>query len=202
MNEPEQEFSFKSFFVPLTTLKIINIIVIVGFIVYYKALFGQFIWDDLFNIVNNPFIHSVGNIFSVFVSQQESPVNIRFYRPAVFSLYTLIYSLFGQSTFFYHLVQLLLHLTNVSLIFLLFKKFFNKNIAFFLSLIFLIHPINTETVAYISNTQDILYFFFGIFALYLFQRLEKYNIRQLILIGMLLLLSIYLKNQELYFFLY
>src|SRR5438132_1133737 len=95
-NEGEDEFSFKDFIVPLTTAKAITWIVIIGFIIFSNALFGQFVGDDIENIVNNPFVHNPGNIISVFFSPYELAQHIvRFYRPFLFSIYTLSYTIFG-----------------------------------------------------------------------------------------------------------
>ena len=59
MHEREQAFSLKNLFVPLTTLKAIHIIVIVGFIVYANMLFNGFVWDDKIYIIFNPQNHNI-----------------------------------------------------------------------------------------------------------------------------------------------
>jgi len=52
-------------------------------------------------------------------------------------------------------------IVNAVLVFLLLNKFLKRNLAFVLSLIFLVHPINQDASAYISNLQDVMFFFFG-----------------------------------------
>lgn len=87
----------------------------------------------------------------------------------------------------------MLHLICTSLLFLFFCRFFTKGISFFLALLFLIHPINVESVAYIGATQSELYFIPGITALLLAQKRTVSQAR-LLLIMALLLISIMTKE--------
>ncbi|GEM_PF-474874 len=45
-----------------------------------------------------------------------------------------------------------------------------NELAFFIAVFFLVHPINNEAVVYIANLQDVLFFFFGMIALLVVQR--------------------------------
>ncbi|MGH7202907.1 MAG: hypothetical protein ACREHC_00510, partial [Candidatus Levyibacteriota bacterium] len=62
VEQEESDFSFKSLFVPFTTIKAIHLIVIIGFIVYYNSLFNGFVWEDKSLIVYN----STGHLFNIF----------------------------------------------------------------------------------------------------------------------------------------
>jgi len=158
MSESEQEFSFKNLFVPLTTGKAIHWIVIIGIIVYANMLFNGFVWDDHIYIMNNPQIRTF-NFINFFGNNIFN--NAGQYRPFVVTYFALLYGVFGTSQFFYHVIQLILHMINAVLIFLLFTSFFNKKIALFLSLVFLVHPMQVESVSYISASASVLLFFFG-----------------------------------------
>ncbi|PIV70924.1 hypothetical protein COW57_02525, partial [Candidatus Roizmanbacteria bacterium CG17_big_fil_post_rev_8_21_14_2_50_39_7] len=61
--------------------------------------------------------------------------------------------------FFFHLTSVVFHIATAVLIFYLFKRFFKENIAFFLSLIFLVHPANVEAVCFASALQEVLFTF-------------------------------------------
>ena len=190
MEKSEEQFSFKSFFVPLTTLKSIHWIIIVGLVVFGNMLFNGFVWDDITFTVNNPTVHSL-NIPSLI---GHNAINAGgFYRPlgAIYS--ALIYAIFGGNAFVYHFFSLLLHLLNVSLVFILFKRFFSKRLSLFLSLIFLIHPIQVEAVSFISGAGDLLFFLSGISALILSLK-DNLSRKRLGLISLLLFLSIMLKE--------
>jgi len=81
--------------------------------------------------------------------------------------FSLIYSIFGTNTFAYHFVQLSLYIASAYILFLVFRHFFKKQtLALFLSLLFLIHPLNSQIVYSIPTMQDALFFFFGILAIW------------------------------------
>lgn len=186
-------FYFKNFFVPLTTAKAIMIIIIIGFTVFSNSLFNSFVFDDAGQIVNNSSIHSLTSILDTFLNRSGSLEINPFYRPLPSIFFTLIYSFSGENTFLYHLVQLVFHIGNTILIFLIFKKFLRRKTSLLLSLLFLVHPINEETVVYISNLQDVLFVFFGLLSFYILQRNSGRNIN-IIFASIFLLLSLLSKE--------
>jgi len=197
----EEEFSFKSLFSPLTTFKAIHIIIIVGLIVFLNSLFNQFIGDDIEQIIQNQFMHSLSNFLLFFKGSTfiaGGSLTGIYYKPIFSVVLSGIYSIFGASPFFFHSIQLMLHIANASLLYLLFSKFLKKYFALFLSLIFLIHPINSESVAYISGMQEPLFFFFGIVGL-LFLLQENISIRSLLASQIFFLLSLFSKETGILF---
>lgn len=210
----EQEFSFKDLFIPLTNKKAILVIIIVGFILYFNALFGKSVLDDSVFILNNPDIHNFNlaylfgpNLFNSF----------SYYRPMSAVYFALLYSLFGSQAFFYHLFQIVLHIVNTILLYFLFRSIFNGSfsnsetnpkafkdskrnslLSLFLSLIFLVHPINVESVAYIASSQSEVFFLFGITALLI--SFKKSSLKNLCSISFLLLLSLLTKETGILFF--
>lgn len=161
-----------------------------GLLVYANSLFNGFIWDDKTYIINNPQVHtlSLNLLFG-----QNWFNSAGFYRPIPALYFALLYVLFGNISFFYHVLQVGIHIVNVILVFALFKKFFNKPLAFFLSLIFLVHPVNTESVGYIAASDSGLFLFFGLSALLLSWQ-EKISFKKLAAICFLLLLSLLAKE--------
>lgn len=173
MNEKEQESFLNFFFSPLTSAKAIYIIIILGLIVFFNSLFNGFVWDDVGQIINNTKVHSIQNIASFFTGGTFDPGNNidqlagNYYKPFMTIFFSLIYALFGQHAFYFHFFQIILHIINTILIFILFSHFFSKKPSLFLSLVFLIHPMNVEAVVYISALQDVLFFFFGMLAMFI-----------------------------------
>src|SRR5437667_430114 len=139
--EVEKEFSFKTYFIPLTKAKAITWIVIIGIIVYANILANGFVWDDL-HTLQVPAFHTF-NVINLF---GPNDINLNsYYRPLTAVYFSLMYQVFGNVAFFYHFTQLTLHIIDTCLIFLLFCLFFPESISFFLALIFLLHPINVES---------------------------------------------------------
>jgi len=188
--DPDLNFSFKQLFVPLTTTKAITWIIVIGLILYANMLFNGFVWDDNTFIINNPQVHQLHILSligpSIFNSHE-------FYRPIDSIYFAFLYSLVGQQPFFYHFIQLSLHIIVTCLLFLYLQYFFKKPLAFSLSLIFLVHPINVESVTFIGSTQSELYFLPGIIAL-LLSRKKHLSGRRLLFINILLLFSILSKE--------
>ncbi len=192
----EEDFSLKKFFVPLTTFKVIHIIVILGFIVFGNMLFNGFVWDDKTFILLNPEVHSINlskllgiNLFN----------NLVYYRPIPAIYFAILYALFTTNAFPYHLLQLCLHIINAILLYVLFKEFFKKYLSVLLSLLFLVHPMQVESVSYIAQTVSPLYFLFGISGLLLIIR--KGGNTNIFLLSLLLLLSLLTKETGLVFLL-
>lgn len=174
------------------------LLLIIGFVTYANSLFNSFVLEDRANILRNPSIQNFFNIPNLFFHQVGGQESLQYYRPVLFTFYTLLYSLFGEFTFPYHFVQLLLQITNSFLIFVLFKKYLNKQIAFIISILFLIHPINEETVVWIANLQDVLFVFFGLLSLLVLQR-KVLSTKNILLSNLLVLLSLFSKEAGILF---
>ncbi len=155
------------------------LILFFGLIVYAKAFFNPFVWDDQELIVNNALLKS-----SNFISYAVSGGNFNsgglrilignYYKPLMGITYGINYRLWGLNPFGYHLFQIVLHLINASLVFYLFKKLFrfskypaSDSLAFIGSLVFLVHPLGVEAVGYVAATQEVLYTFFTLASLLL-----------------------------------
>lgn len=160
---------------------------------------NQFVWDDEEQIVNNTLIHSVSNwplFFSggAFNSGGTGSLLGIYYKPMMTLTFSILYSIFGSNPFFFHFTSVLLHITSSVIVFLILKKFFSSKKAYFLSLLFLVHPLYSEVVFYAANFQDVLFFFFGSLALLL-----TINSKNKLLVSFLLLLSLLSKETGIIF---
>lgn len=185
----------------------IFLIAIIGFLVYFNSLFNGFVWDDEEQVINNLPVHSISNIFqffsqSTFNSGGTGTLGGLYYKPLMTTFFSLIYTIFGQNAFFFHLFQVSIHITSSILIFLIFKGFFKSfaTLSFILAVIFLVHPLNAETVDYISDLQDILFMFFGLWALNK-SISSAFHLKGVVVISLLLLASLLSKETGAAFFL-
>src|SRR5258706_3483750 len=159
MSDNENGSFLEKLLASITTKRSIQIIIVVGILVFFNSFFGDFVWDDLPQLLGKDIYHSLSNIGFIFVDHTTM-----FYRPIPALIWTFIYSLFGPIPFWFHLFQVIMHIGNSILIFLLFKKHFSKVTSLFLSLLFLVHPINVEAVAFIAQLQTVMPLFFGLLA--------------------------------------
>lgn len=187
-------------------MKKILIIIILGLLIYSYSLFNGFVWDDEEQIVNNVFVHSVNNIpilfkTSTFNSGGAGILSGTYYRPLMMTFFSFVYQIFGPNPFFFHFFQLVFHIATTVLIYYFLKYFFKKKLSLILAIIFLVHPVNVEAVAYISAIQDIFYVLFGLLAFYfVIQDKDKFNFKNIFLINLFLFLSLLSKETAFLFF--
>lgn len=168
MDEVKDEPSLRAIFVPFTNGKAVFLLFVIGFLVFLPTFFNGFVADDNFLVVNNALIHSPANLLNLFfgtLSSQGGQYAGLYYRPFMLVYFTILYTFFKTNPFLYHSFQLLICILNAVLLLKLYRYFFTLPVAFLLSLVFLIHPINVETVAWISGTNDFLFMSFGLIAL-------------------------------------
>src|SRR5258708_39061135 len=117
-DETDFPFNFKHFFVPLTTVKAICFIITLGFIIFFNMLFNGFAGDYTSYILENPEVHSM----NIPVFFQQNYFNDAGQYRAVTELYiSVMYALFSSFAFFYHFIQLLLHIANGVMVYFLLK---------------------------------------------------------------------------------
>lgn len=207
MTGKDNDYTMRVFVNTITSIKTgtsILIILSLGFLVFSNILLNGFVGDDIVQVSNNTQVQSLHNIPNfflkkvVYTSTTKSTLAQTYYKPILTTTYTVINTIFLGFPLVFHFLQLLLHPCNVVLLFLLFKRFFTKPLALFLSLIFLVHPLNEEAVSYIADLQDVLFFFFGMLGLLLVTHTNR--LRWIFLSGLLVLLSILSKETGLLFF--
>lgn len=157
--------------------------------VRFPALQGQLVWDDTWLVRDNPFIKSallIPESFRHFLSL-ETPSS--HYRPVQNISYFFDYLIWNADPYGYHLSNLFWHVgSGILLYFLLrhllepFRNRFDDGgrrvlsaAAFFAALLWIVHPVHSAAVDYISGRADSLAFFFacGAWLLYLRARLDQ-----------------------------
>jgi protein O-mannosyl-transferase len=125
-----------------------------------------------------------GHIAKIF-----STVYLNHYLPATMLTYMAEYGLFGLDARGYHAVSLLLHSINVLLVFALFYGM-SKNlfVAVATTLLFGIHPLRVEAVAWVSERKEVLSALFYFLSLLLYLKYRKKNSRKFYVFSFLALL--------------
>lgn len=184
-----------------TNFKVIVSLTILCLLIYSNSFGNNFIADDFHQIVDNTAIHSLSNIPGYFTGSTfytgSAELSGNYYKPLLTTAYSLLYILFGANATGYHILQVLLHTANAILLFFVFKNYFNRVAAFLLAVIFLVHPINNESVVYIANLQDTLFLFFGLLALVI--NITYSFLFKPFIVGLLLLMSLLSKETGLLF---
>ena len=126
-------------------------IALAALLVYGASLWNGYVdWDDLQLMMANPLIRTFSP--RIFISFDPE-----LYVPLTQLSFQIEYALFGFTAFFFHLDALLLHILNAVLlcqfVFLITKQ---RWLAFFATLIFVMHPLNVEAVAWVSARKELL----------------------------------------------
>jgi protein O-mannosyl-transferase len=127
--------------------------------VYDNAL----LYDDEFLILRNEYLRSLHWLWHIFSSSLFSGAlePNQFYRPLQNVLYLIVYQIAGLSLFGFHFLNVVLHIANACLVYVVGCRLrFNACAVFIAALLWALHPVHTEAVTFISGAADPLYAFF------------------------------------------
>lgn len=136
-------------------------------ILYSGSLSFEFVWDDWPQIVDNPIVRSWNSLPRAFSSDLWYHVarDQVYYRPLFMAWSMLNFSLFGLRAWGWHLGAVALHMAAVASVFWLARKLgLEYWTAALAALIFALHPIHIEPVAWISAASDSMVTLFFVLA--------------------------------------
>lgn len=148
---------------------VLGLILAGTFLAFSNTLFNEFAYDDTTQILQNQLIRSFSNIGAALTkevwfwraAQDKDPNQLDkpstpYYRP-VFTLYLMLgWQLFGTNAFGWHLANILMHLIAVYFAFKIMEKITGDyKLAGIATVLFAIHPLRSESVAWISGCTDL-----------------------------------------------
>jgi len=154
---------------------VLFLIIIFSFLIYSPGLSGNYVFDDIANIVENKKITILSlnymNLKAAFWSGDAGPLG----RPISMLSFALNYYYTGFDPYYFKITNLIVHLLNGILVYFLTFKILihlNKNehikktqyLSLLVSLIWLIHPLNLTSVLYIVQRMTSLSTLFGLCA--------------------------------------
>ena len=133
----------------------------------------RFFWDDNDNVVNNIYVKDFTHWKKYFTDNliAGSGLVSNYYRPFLLVAFAILYKMFELMAEPWHVFNILLHAANSFLLFLFLRRLLRRKfLSLSVSLVFLVHPIQTEAITMITATADPLFFFFYLMALNIFLR--------------------------------
>ncbi len=124
---------------------------------YVPVLDAGFIWDDDDYVSANATLRSVDGLRRIWLEPGATPQ----YYPVTFTTFWLEYHLWGLAPLGYHLVNVVLHGVNAVLLWLILLRLRVPG-AWFAAAVFALHPMQVESVAWVTERKNVLS---GIFAL-------------------------------------
>ena len=154
-------------------------VALVALAVYANSLGGAFVIDDVPQIQQNPLldgVHRVREIFSAGVWDFEGRAS-SYYRPMMYMVYLGTALLVGKSPFAFHVVNVFLHaLASVAVFFA--TRAVTRSLEgeervvrwapFVAAMLFAVHPVHTEPVAWIAGLPDLAFGSFAFVAIALY----------------------------------
>ena len=122
---------------------------------YIPAMRGGYIWDDDHYITENTTLRTPDGLRRIWLEPKALPQ----YYPLVHTTFWLEYHLWHVHPFGYHLVNVLLHALNAILLLLLLSHLRVPG-AWLAALLFALHPVQVESVAWITERKNVLSAFF------------------------------------------
>jgi len=147
------------------------LICLLVFIIYIPAINGGFIWDDDAFLTQNPLIRASDGLYRFWFSTEPPD-----YFPLTSTTLWLEWRLWGENAAGYHVVNVLLHILNAILIWAVLLKLRIPG-SWLAALIFAVHPVNVESVAWITERKNLLpmtFFLVSILAYLAFDKNRKW----------------------------
>jgi len=143
---------------------LLGILLLAGIGVYWNSLPNDFLLDDFYVVKNNVFIRNLDNLPSLFGPDYFQRAQEMTYRPVPTAFLMLEYRLFGSKAEGFRAMSVGWHLGAALLLFGLLVRLLSpwlgrvrsRNVAFWTSLLFVVHPVHTEAINVISYHEDLL----------------------------------------------
>jgi protein O-mannosyl-transferase len=140
--------------------------------VYWPAVHADFIWDDDDILTANPLISAPGGLRLIWAGGKFYD-----YWPLTLTSFWCEWRLWGPDATGYHVTNILLHAAAAVLLWRVLRHL-GIPAAWLAALIFAIHPINVQSVAWITERKNTLSLFFFGLALLAYLRSEKLRVGQ------------------------
>jgi len=156
-------------------ISVVLLFIVIGIVLYANSFQNQMFWDDEDNILKNRYVQNWRYFPKYFSENLIAGAGLLsdYWRPMLLTVFSLEWHLWKSWPVGYHFVNTSFHIADaILLFFILFYIFKNHWLAFFTSLVFLVHPLQTEAVTYVSGLADPLSAFFIFLGLLFYLKLR------------------------------
>jgi len=151
-----------------STLPALLMLILLSVLPCLPALQGDFIWDDVtIYIVNNDLLRAPDGLYRFWLTNDPPD-----YYPLTYSTFWIEWQLVGNDSLLYHVDNVLLHALTVVMLWLTLAELRIPG-AWIAAALFAVHPLNVETVAWISQRKSLLAAAFGFMATWLYVKRER-----------------------------
>src|ERR1700730_16798302 len=132
---------------------------VLAFLPYANTLLNTFVYDDYFQVVENPYVHSFRYLREIFAttvwSFQGANGITNYYRPLMSFGYLLFYQIAGAVPVSFHIANVALNVVVVLLVFSVVRRLSGERVGLIAAGLFALHPLHTESVAWVAAVTDL-----------------------------------------------
>ena len=144
-----------------------GLIAAVSFAAYLPVFWAGFVWDDAPSLTENPLIQAADGLRRFWFTRQPAD-----YWPATDTMLWIEWRFWGTHALGYHAVNLALHLGACLLLWRVLERLAIPG-ALLAAVLFAVHPVNVESVAWIAQRKNLLALLGYLLAIYAFVRAEE-----------------------------
>lgn len=148
-----------------------SLLFILTWVAYLPALQCGFIWDDDDYVTQNKTLRDTSGLWAIWTDFSATPQ----YYPLVHSSFWLEYQTWGLNPAGYHATNILLHGLNAILLWRLLVRF-AVPCAWIIALIFAVHPVHVESVAWITERKNVLAGMFYLLSMHAYLRYWDFTV--------------------------
>ncbi len=141
-------------------------LIVAVFLAYQPVWQGGFIWDDDLHLLNNPVLKPGGLL------QTWIPGTYINYWPLTFTVYRLEFEMWGLNPLGFHLVNIALHAVSALLVWRILERLRIPG-AILAAAIFALHPVNVESVAWITQFKNTLSLALALLSMFFYFQHER-----------------------------
>lgn len=128
-------------------------------VLYGRTTTFSFVWDDKALIAQNKVLPLAGvaDLFSDFWKNAEFGFESGYFRPLTTLTFFLDFKMYGENAWGYHLTNVILYWLTCGFVFLFFRRLLDDSPSALIgTLVFTLHPLHVEPVAFVSSRTDLL----------------------------------------------
>lgn len=144
-------------------------IIAVTFVAYSPAITAKYIWDDGTLLYENPLVKARDGLYRFWLTTEAAD-----YWPLWYTTFWLEWRIWGDDPLPYHVMNILLHAMAAVLLWRVLRRLQIGDLGAYLAgMIFAIHPVTVESVAWISERKTVLSMVLYLLSLLTYMRFEE-----------------------------
>ena len=132
-------------------------VILCALLPHLPALWNRFAMDDLYIVVWNPLVHSIGGVFGAFAGPYWPPdLGGQMYRPLPLASFALSWAIVGDHPLLFHAMNLVWHAGVAVIVAAVARRLDGALAALAAGLVFAVHPAHVEAIANVIGLGELM----------------------------------------------